>query len=65
MQVRAYARYRLQRAKNDKIDARLIAVCAAESEQIRDPVDPRLSAFKERLRLIEQIKSIPLPGKAS
>ena len=56
MQVRAYARYRLQRAKNDKIDARLIAVCAAESEQIRDPVDPRLSAFKERLRLIEQIE---------
>lgn len=56
MQVRAYARYRLKRAKNDKIDARLIAVCAAESEQIREPCDPRLSACKERLRLIEQIE---------
>src|SRR5438477_390958 len=56
MQVRAYARYRLKRAKNDKIDARLIAVCAAESEQIREPSDPRLSALKERLRLIEQIE---------
>lgn len=56
MQVRAYAHYRLKRAKNDKIDARLIAICAAESEQIREPGDPRLSAFKERLRLIEQIE---------
>jgi transposase len=56
MQVRAYARYRLKRAKNDTIDARLIAVCAAESEQIREPSDPRLSALKERLRLIEQIE---------
>ena len=56
MQVRAYARYRLKRAKNDKIDARLIAVCAAECDQIREPSDPRLAALKERLRLIEQIE---------
>lgn len=56
MQVRAYARYRLKRAKNDAIDARLIAVCAAESEQIREPSDARLSACKERLKLIEQIE---------
>jgi transposase len=56
MQVRAYARYRLKRAKNDKIDARLIAICAAESEQIHEPADPRLSACKERLRWIEQIE---------
>lgn len=56
MQVRAYARFRLRRAKNDRLDARLIAVCAAESEQIRAPADPRLAALKERLRLIEQIE---------
>lgn len=56
IQVRAYARYRLKRAKNDKIDARLIAVCAAQSEQIRSPADPRLAILKERLRLIEQIE---------
>lgn len=56
LQVRAYARYRLRRAKNDKIDARLIAVCAAQSEQIRVPGDPRLLALRERLRLIEQIE---------
>lgn len=56
MQVRAYARYRLQRAKNDKIDARLIAVCAAEVDRIHQPNDPRLAALKERLRWIEQIE---------
>jgi transposase len=56
MQVRAYARYRLKRAKNDKIDAGLIATCAAEVEQIRQPADPRLAVLKERLRLIEQIE---------
>ena len=56
MQVRAYARFRLRRAKNDKIDARLIAVCAAETEHVREASDPRLAALKERLRLIEQIE---------
>jgi transposase len=56
VQVRAYAVYRLKRAKNDKIDARLIAVCAAESEQVRAPCDPRLAAVKEHLRLIEQVE---------
>ena len=44
MQVRAYARFRLTRAKNDKIDARLIAVCAAQTEQVREASDPRLAA---------------------
>jgi transposase len=56
MQVRAYGRFHLKRAKNDTIDARLIAGCAAESEQIREPSDPRLAALKERLRLIEQLE---------
>lgn len=56
MQVRAYAQFRLKRAKNDTIDAELIAVCTANSEDIREPCDPRLAALKERLRLIEQIE---------
>jgi transposase len=56
MQVKAYARYRLKRAKNDKIDARLIAICTAESDQIRDGGDARLLALKESLRLLEQIE---------
>ncbi|HLY05035.1 MAG TPA: IS110 family transposase [Rhizomicrobium sp.] len=56
LQVRAYAQFHLKRAKNDRIDAGLIALCAADSKQIREPSDPRLAAFKERLRLIEQIE---------
>ena len=33
-QVRAYARFHLQRAKNDKIDAALIAACTAATKKI-------------------------------
>lgn len=53
-QVRAYAKFHLQRAKNDKIDAALIAVCAAATKKIHAPPDPRLAPFAERLTLIEQ-----------
>jgi len=56
LQVRAYADYRLQRAKNDKIDAVLIAACAAEATTIREAPDPRLEPFAEHLTLIEQIE---------
>jgi transposase len=55
MQVRAYARFKLKRAKNDRIDARLIAECTAQAEVLREPGDPRLVAMSEHLRLIEQI----------
>lgn len=54
-QVRCYAGYRLQRAKNDRIDAGLIAQCAAGME-VRAAPDPRLAALGEQLRLIEQIE---------
>ncbi len=56
-QVRAFAVYRLKRAKNDAIDAGLIARCAAELESVREPRDPRLAALDEHLRLIEQIEA--------
>jgi transposase len=55
VQVRAYARFLLQRAKNDKIDAALIAACTAATKKIHAPPDPRLAPFAEHLRLIEQI----------
>jgi transposase len=57
MQVRAYAKFHLQRAKNDKIDAALIAVCTAgcDKDKIHDAPDSRLAPFAERLTLIEQI----------
>jgi transposase len=54
-QVRAYAKYQLQRAKNDKIDAALIATCAAEAKKIHPPPDPRLAPFAELLTVIEQL----------
>jgi len=54
-QVRAYARFHLQRAKNDSIDAALIAACAAASGTIHPPPDPRLAVFAEHLTLIEQL----------
>lgn len=54
-QVRAYAKFHLQRAKNDKIDAALIAACTAATTRIHPPPDPRLAPFSEQLTLIEQI----------
>src|SRR5271170_5871922 len=53
-QVRAYANFHLQRAKNDKIDAALIAACTTATKKIHAPPDPRLAPFAEHLTLIEQ-----------
>lgn len=55
-QVRAYAKFVLQRAKNDRIDAALIAECTAATKTIHAPPDPRLAPFAEHLRMIEQLK---------
>jgi len=54
-QVRAYATFLLQRAKNDKIDAALIATCTAAISKIHAPPDPRLALLAERMTLIDQI----------
>lgn len=55
-QVRAYATFHLQRAKNDKIDAALIAACTAAIRKIHPAPDPRLQPFAEHLTMIDQIK---------
>lgn len=55
-QVRAYAVYRLRRAKTDAIDAGLIAACTAAHGPGRPAPDPRLAALAEPLRLIAQIE---------
>ena len=55
VQVRAYAIFHLQRAKNDKIDAALIASCAAAAKKVHPAPDPRLVPFAEHLTMIEQI----------
>lgn len=54
-QVRAYARFHLKRAKTDRIDAALIARCAAAREEIHAPPDPRIAPLAEQLTMIEQI----------
>jgi transposase len=54
-QVRAYAKFHLQRAKNDKIDAALIAACTAAVKKIHPPPDARLLPFAEHLTMINQI----------
>ena len=54
-QVRSYAGYRLQRAKNDKIDARMIAACTHDAEPTIVH-EPRFSALAEQLTWLEQIE---------
>lgn len=54
-QVRSYAKFHLQRAKNDKIDAALIAACTAATKKVHVPPDPRLARLAGHLTLIEQI----------
>jgi transposase len=54
-QVRAYARFKGQRAKNDKIDAALIAACTAAVKKVHDAPDPRLLPFAQQLTMIDQI----------
>jgi transposase len=55
-QVRAYAIFRLRWAKNDRIDAALIAACTAALESVREAPDPRFEALAERLTYLEQIE---------
>src|SRR5882762_588663 len=57
-QVRAYAKFLLQRAKNDKIDAALIAACTAAIKKIHAPPDPRLAPLAERMTLIDQLTEL-------
>jgi transposase len=54
-QVRAYAKFHSPRAKNDKIDAALIAACTAAVRKIHAAPDPRLLPFAEQLTMIDQI----------
>lgn len=56
VQVRAYATFRLQRAKTDRIDAALIAACTAATDEVRAEPDRRLADLAERLTLIEQVE---------
>jgi transposase len=56
LQVKAYARLHLRRAKNDRLDAVLIAACAAMIDQPRIEPDPRLAELAQHLTFVEQIE---------
>jgi len=55
-QVKAYARFRLRRAKSDAIDAALIAACAADLDKPLVGPDDRLTNSLICLTFIEQIE---------
>lgn len=54
-QVRAYGRFHLQLAKNDRIDAALIAACTADIKTIHAPPDRRLADLAAHQTQIDQI----------
>lgn len=56
IQVRAFAKLTLCRAKSDGIDAGLIAECVAYRANLREPPDPRLEPLADLLTFIEQIE---------
>lgn len=56
IQVRAFARVHLRRAKNDALDAVLIAACTAAIDQPRGAPDARLEDLAGHLTFVEQIE---------
>src|SRR6185436_19836714 len=56
MQVKAYARLHLRRAKTDALDTVLIAACAAAIEPPSIAPDPRLAELAGYLTFVEQIE---------
>jgi transposase len=56
MQVKAFGRVHLRRAKNDALDAVLIAACAATLDQLRIAPDPRLAELAQYLTFLEQLE---------
>jgi transposase len=55
-QVRAFATYKLRRAKNDRLDAALVAECTASLGEVHEAPDGRLAPLAEHLLFIEQIE---------
>lgn len=55
LEVRRFAQLKRWRAKNDRLDARLIAAATAQVEAVKAAQDPRLVELAERLTVYEQI----------
>src|ERR1700693_5173672 len=56
IQVKAFGRVHLRRAKNDALDAELIAACTASIDPPKIEPDPRLADLSGYLPFIEQIE---------
>ena len=56
LQVKAYARLHLRRAKNDRLDATLIAACTLALDDPSCAPDPRLPPLTDALTFVEQIE---------
>lgn len=54
IEVRLFARIKRLRAKNDRIDARLIALATAQVDAVKAAADPRLAELAERMTAYEQ-----------
>jgi transposase len=58
LEVRRFAQLKRWRAKNDRLDARLIAAATAQVEAVRAAQDPRLVELAERMTVYEQITDL-------
>jgi transposase len=56
IQVKAFGRVHLRRAKNDALDAELIAACTAAIDRPRIAPDPRLAELAGYLTFLEQLE---------
>jgi transposase len=54
LEVRLFARLRRKWAKNDRLDARLIAAATAQLDSVKAAQDPRLADLADRLTAYEQ-----------
>lgn len=54
LEVRLFARLRRIKAKNDRLDARLIALATAQADTVKAAADPRLAELAERMTAYEQ-----------
>lgn len=54
LEVRLFARLKRQRAKSDRLDARLIAAATAQADAVKAAADPCLAELAERMTAYEQ-----------
>jgi transposase len=54
LQVKAFAKIHLRRAKNDKMDPEMVAGCAAAQAEVHAPHSPEIMRLAEHLTFIEQ-----------